>query len=60
MVASVNAVLSRFTTEWATQLQPEAIIRACEEAGYASWRDRVPTPVTTVQLFLLRVAGIFV
>jgi hypothetical protein len=31
MVASVTAVLSRFKTEWATQLQPEAIIRACED-----------------------------
>src|SRR5687768_10269489 len=55
MVTSVTAVLSRFTTEWATQLQPEAIIGACEEAGYTSWRDRVLTPVTTIQLFLLHI-----
>jgi Transposase DDE domain len=55
MVASVTAVLSRFKTEWATQLQPEAIIGACEEAGYTSWRDRVLTPVTTIQLFLLQI-----
>jgi hypothetical protein len=33
MVASVTAVLSRWKTAWATQLQPEAIIGACEEAG---------------------------
>jgi hypothetical protein len=33
MVASITAVLNRFKTEWATQLQPEAIIGACEEAG---------------------------
>jgi len=52
MVASVTAVLSRFNTAWATQLQPEAIIRTCEAAGYPSWRDRVLTPVTTIQLFL--------
>jgi hypothetical protein len=52
VVASVTAVLSRFNTEWATQLQPAAIIGACEEAGYTSWRDRVLTPVTTIQLFL--------
>jgi hypothetical protein len=52
MVASVTAVLSRFKAEWATQLPPEAIIGACEEAGYTSWRDRVLTPVTTIQLFL--------
>src|ERR671919_2243739 len=55
MVASVTAVLSRFKTEWATQLQPEAIISACEAAGYTSWRDRVLTPVTTIQLFLLQI-----
>jgi hypothetical protein len=55
MVASVTAVLSRFKTEWATQLQPEAIIGACEEAGYTSWRDRILTPVTTIQLFLLQI-----
>jgi DDE family transposase len=55
MVASVTAVLSRFKTEWATQLQPEAILGACEEAGYTFWRDRVLTPVTTIQLFLLQI-----
>jgi hypothetical protein len=52
MVASVTAVLSRFKTEWATLLQSEAIIGACEAAGYTTWRDRVLTPVTTMQLFL--------
>ena len=52
MVARVTAVLRRFKTEWATPLQPDAIIGACEEAGYTSWRERVLTPVTTVQLFL--------
>ena len=55
MVASVTAVLSRFKTEWATQWQPEAIIGACEEAGYPFWRDRVLTPVTTIQLFLVQI-----
>jgi hypothetical protein len=55
MVARVTAVLSRFKTAWATQLQPAAIIGACEEAGYTSWRDRVLTPVPTIQLFLLQI-----
>jgi hypothetical protein len=55
MVTSVTAVLKRIKVEWATQLQPEAIIAACQEAGYTSWRDRVLTPVTTIQLFLLQV-----
>jgi hypothetical protein len=55
MVASITAVLSRFKAEWATPLQPEAIIGACEEVGYTTWRDRVLTPVTTIQLFLLQI-----
>jgi Transposase DDE domain len=55
MVASITAVLSRLKAEWTTQLQPEAIIGACEEVGYTSWRDRVLTPVTTIQLFLLQI-----
>jgi hypothetical protein len=52
MVARVTTVLSRLNTEWATQWPPEAIMGACEEAGYPSWRHRVLTPVTTIQLFL--------
>jgi Transposase DDE domain len=55
MVASVTAVLKRVKMDWAAQLQPEAIVAACEEAGYTSWRDRVLTPVTTIQLFLLQI-----
>jgi hypothetical protein len=52
MVARVTAVLTRLTPEWATPLPSEALIAACEEAGYTSWRDRVLTAVTTIQLFL--------
>jgi hypothetical protein len=36
-------------------LQPDAIQAACQEAGYTSWRDRLLTPVTTIQLFLLQI-----
>jgi len=54
MVASVSAVLNRFTPEWATQVQPEAIIGAWAEAGSTSWRDRVLPPVTTLQLLLFQ------
>jgi hypothetical protein len=32
-------------------LQPEAILAVCREIGYTTWRDRVLTPVTTMQLF---------
>jgi hypothetical protein len=54
MIPRITAVLTRLNTDWATQLQPDAIMAACQEAGYTSWRDRVLTPVTTIQLFLLQ------
>src|SRR3712207_6588941 len=55
MIPCIAAVLTRFKTDWAAQLQPDAILAVCQEAGYTSWRDRVLTPVTTVQLFLLQI-----
>jgi hypothetical protein len=55
MVPSITTVLQRFTGEWATLLQPDAILALCSEIGYTAWRDRVLTPVTTVQLFLLQI-----
>jgi hypothetical protein len=55
MVPRIIAVLTRMKTDWATQLPPDAILAACQEAGYTSWRDRVLTPVTTIQLFLLQI-----
>jgi hypothetical protein len=54
MVTSITAILQRFTGEWAALLQPDAILAVCREIGYTGWRDRVLTPVTTVQLFLLQ------
>jgi hypothetical protein len=47
--------LQRFTGEWTMLLQPEAILTVCREIGYTAWRDRVLTPVTTMQLFLLQI-----
>jgi hypothetical protein len=55
MVPSITTILQRFTTEWAALLQPEAILTVCGEIGYTGWRNRVLTPVTTVQLFLLQI-----
>jgi hypothetical protein len=52
MVPRITAVLTRLKTDGATQLQPDAILAASQEAGYTAWRDRVLTPVTTIQLFL--------
>jgi Transposase DDE domain len=55
MVPSITAILQRLTDEWATLLQPDAILAVCREIGYTGWRDRVLTPVTTMQLFLLQI-----
>jgi hypothetical protein len=54
MIARLTTVLTRLKTEWAAQLHPDAILAVCQEAGDPSWRDRVLTPVTTIQLFLLQ------
>jgi hypothetical protein len=55
MVPTMTIILQRFTGEWAVLLQPEAILTVCREIGYTTWRDRVLTPVTTIQLFLLQI-----
>jgi hypothetical protein len=55
MVPSITTILPRLTGEWAALLQPDAMLAACGEVGYTRWRDRVLTPVTTVQLFLLQI-----
>jgi hypothetical protein len=52
MVPHITTILQRFTGEWAMLLQPEAIHAVCREIGYTAWRDRLLTPVTTMQLFL--------
>ncbi len=55
MIPSITTILQRFSGEWAALLQSEAILTVCREIGYTAWRDRVLTPVTTVQLFLLQI-----
>jgi hypothetical protein len=55
MVPSIATILQRFTGEWATLLQADTILAVCGEIGYTAWRDRVLTPATTVQLFLLQI-----
>jgi hypothetical protein len=55
MVPRIITMLQRFTGEWAALLQPQAILAVCGEIGYTGWRDRVLTPVTTIQLFMLQI-----
>lgn len=55
MVPRLTALLQRFTGEWAALLHPDAMLAVCSDIGYTAWRDRVRTPVTPVQLFLLQI-----
>jgi hypothetical protein len=52
MIPRIAAVLARFKTDGAAPRHPDAILAVYHEAGDPSWRDRVLTPVTTIQLFL--------
>ena len=54
MISRITAVLTRLKTDWAAQLQPDAMMAVCQKAGYTRWRDRMLTPVTTIHLFLLQ------
>src|SRR5262245_41469879 len=55
MVPSITTILQRFTGEWATLLQPDAILAMCGAIGYTAWRDRVLTPVTTIHVCLWQI-----
>jgi hypothetical protein len=55
MVPNITTIRQRFTDEWARLLQSEAILAVCREIGSMAWRDRVLTPVTTMQPFLLQI-----
>jgi hypothetical protein len=52
MVSNMTTIRQHFTGEWAALRQPEAMLAACGEVGYPGWRDRILTPVTTMQRFL--------
>ena len=39
MPATLTQVVQQVQQEWTTQLEPEAILNACDEIGY-EWRDR--------------------
>ena len=54
MVPSITTILQRFTGEWATLWQPDALLAVGGAIGDTRWRDRGLTPVTTMQLFLLQ------
>lgn len=56
MPATLTQVVKQFQQDWTAQLEPEAILKACQNVGY-EWRDRCLDPVTTTQLFFVQVVN---
>lgn len=54
MPTTLTHVVKQFQQEWTTQLEPAAIVTACQAVGY-TWRERCLDPVTTTQLFCVQV-----
>lgn len=54
MIPNIAEVVRQFKQNWTSQLEPRAIEHACREAGL-TWRNRLLSPVVTVQLFFLQI-----
>ena len=39
MPATLTQVVTQFQQDWTTQLEPDAILKACHDVGY-QWRER--------------------
>ncbi|MCA9268634.1 MAG: transposase, partial [Planctomycetales bacterium] len=51
---SVSQIVAQFKQNWLAEIDPAAVESACVKHG-CRWRDRVLTPVVTVQAFFLQV-----
>jgi IS4 transposase len=51
---SISQIVQQFQQNWLAEIEPAAIEHACRMHG-CRWRDRVLTPMVTVQVFLLQV-----
>ena len=54
MVGNIARIVAQFKQSWSRELEDDAIIRACKEAGH-TWRERELGPVATVKMFLLQI-----
>jgi hypothetical protein len=54
VVGNIARIVAQFKQSWSRELEDEAIVRACEEAGH-TWRERELGPVATVKMFLLQI-----
>jgi hypothetical protein len=53
-VRSISQIVAQFKLNWLAEIDPAAIEIACVQQG-CRWRDRVLTPVVTVQVFMLQI-----
>ena len=54
MLGNIARIVSQFKQSWSRELEDDAIVRACAEAGH-QWRDRKLGPAATVKMFLLQI-----
>jgi hypothetical protein len=54
MAGTISNVVKQFKRDWTSQLEPSAILAACQEAGH-EFRDRVLSPVVTIQCFFVQI-----
>ena len=51
---NIARIVAQFKQSWSEELEDDAIVRACQEAGH-QWRERELGPVATVKMFLLQI-----
>jgi hypothetical protein len=54
MVGNIARIVAQFKQSWSCELEEDAILKACREAGHR-WRERDLGPVATVRMFLLQI-----
>jgi hypothetical protein len=51
---SIRVILGEFKDQWTARISRQAVDDACQQARY-SWRQRLLSPLTTIQLFFLQI-----
>jgi Transposase DDE domain len=54
LFGNISQMVRRFKQSWCQELDDEAIVAACQQAGH-KWRERELGPVQTVKMFLLQI-----
>jgi hypothetical protein len=54
VLGNIARIVVQFKQSWSSELDEEAIVQACQEAGH-TWRERELGPVATLKMFFLQV-----